>query len=136
MLFGFILLCGCGIEDKIVSPAYNLEKSYELNEIYSAEVGCPIIVVQNIHSYPVYSPKKFELIYNGIEENIVSITYREYNDSLDKAIYCQELKYDLTESNVITFRSMKITVLKAYNSRINFIVTDDGGLPWVSLKVL
>ncbi|MDY6851962.1 MAG: hypothetical protein SV487_07820 [Thermodesulfobacteriota bacterium] len=135
LIFVFILLYGCGIKGKAVSPAYDLKKSYELNEIYSANVGCPIIIVQHTHSYPVYSPKKFELIYNGIRKNIVIIDYREYKDNMTKVTYCQELKHDLTESNIITFRSIKITVLKADNSRIKFIVTDDGGLPWVSLKI-
>jgi len=48
--------------------------------------------------------------------------------------FFQDLKYDLSEGNDIKFKSLKIKVLEATNSKISFQVIDDGGLPWVPSK--
>ena len=42
--------------------------------------------------------------------------------------------YELTDSKIIMFRTIKIKVLEATNSYISFIVEDDGGLPWMPKK--
>ena len=74
---------------------------------------------------------KAELIYTGITGNTISISYREFVDNLSRPAFDHELTYDLNESDEITFRSLKIRVLKADNAKIRFEVIDDGGLPWV-----
>lgn len=74
---------------------------------------------------------KAELIYTGKMGNVITVSYREYVDNMARPAFFQDLRYDLTEGNDITFKSLKIKVLEATNSKINFQVIDDGGLPWV-----
>ena len=45
--------------------------------------------------------------------------------------YSQELTYNLSESNIITFRSVKIKISHADNSEIEYSVEEDNDLPWV-----
>ncbi len=84
--------------------------------------------------YPKEGSFKAELIYNGIMNGVISISYREFIDNLARVAFYQELKYDLKESNEISFRTIKIKVLDATNNEIAFKVLDDGGLPWMPLK--
>jgi len=74
---------------------------------------------------------KAELIYTGKMHNIITISYREYIDHMARPAFYQELKYDLSEGNDITFKSLKIKILEANNKKIVFQVLDDDRLPWV-----
>ena len=74
---------------------------------------------------------KAELIYSRVMNGIISISYREYVDNFARPAFYQEVKYDLKESNDITFRSLKLRVIEANNNQITFQVLDDGGLPWI-----
>lgn len=90
-----------------------------------------------LEGYPVKEKEgsfKAELIYSGITKNTIHITYREFVDNLARPAFYQELRYDLNESDLITFRSLKIKVLEANNARIKFQVIDDAGLPWMPIK--
>ena len=78
---------------------------------------------------------KGELTYTGKTEDSISIAYREYVNYVTRPSHEEELRYDLNESDVIVFRSLKIKVLEANNERIRFQVIDDGGLPWVPKNV-
>lgn len=68
----------------------------------------------------------FELLYSGKTGNNINITYREYSGNNIRDKFQQELTYDLSESDTIQFRSIKIKVTKATNSNITFTVTEDG----------
>ncbi len=72
-----------------------------------------------------------ELIYSGRSGDTIRLVYREYLDGLARPAFTQELEYDLAESTSIAFKSLEIDVLEATNSRIHFLVKDDGGLPWL-----
>jgi hypothetical protein len=74
---------------------------------------------------------KAELIYNGISKNTIKISYREFIKDMARPAFYQELNYDLDQSNIIQFKTLKIRVLHADNSEIKFIIIDDGGLPWL-----
>ena len=89
-----------------------------------------------LKGYPIEKEGSFkaELIYSGITKNIIYISYREFIDNMARPAFYQELRYDLSESDLITFRSLKIKVLEANNARIKFQVIDDGGLPWMPIK--
>ena len=81
--------------------------------------------------YPKKGSFEIELIYDGIMNGVISISYREFVDNLARSAFYQELKYDLKESKKISFKTIKIEVLKATNNNITFKVLDDGGLPWM-----
>lgn len=72
-----------------------------------------------------------EFVYTGIGRDSIHISYKEFANNLTQPALQQELHYDLNKSHEITFRSLKIKVLEADNTRIKFIVLEDGGLPWV-----
>jgi len=54
---------------------------------------------------------KAELIYNGISRNTIKISYREFIKDMARPAFYQELNYDLDQSNLIQFRTLKIKVL-------------------------
>lgn len=72
-----------------------------------------------------------ELVYAGISNETIRLLYREYLDGLARPAFTQELTYDLKESREIDFKSLRLEVVKAGNSRIEFRVRDDGDLPWL-----
>ena len=67
---------------------------------------------------------KYELIYQGISDNVLNVSYREYVDSMARPAFQQDLRYTLKLSGPteITFRSAKLRVFSADNDRISFEV--------------
>lgn len=74
---------------------------------------------------------KAQLIYSGISGNTLKASYREFSDDYARPAFSQELQYSLDESRTIAYKSIRIEVLKATNSLIDFKVLSDGGLPWL-----
>lgn len=72
-----------------------------------------------------------ELVYSGISNSTLRVSYREYVNDMAQPAYSQELTYNLSESNIITFRSVKIKISHADNSEIEYSVEEDNDLPWV-----
>lgn len=73
---------------------------------------------------------KSEIIYSGLTGNTVRAVYREYSEDLARPAFSQELQYNLDESKFISYKSIKIEIIKATNSIIEYKVIDDGGLTW------
>lgn len=65
---------------------------------------------------------KQEFIYNGRVGNALKFTYREFVDDLARPAFTQELQYDLSESNIIGFRGLRIEVINASNTKIEYKV--------------
>jgi hypothetical protein len=74
---------------------------------------------------------KIDLIYGGKLNNIIEIISREYIDDFTRTARQQSFKYDLTNGDIISYRTIKIQVIEAMDSKITFKVVEDGGLPWV-----
>jgi hypothetical protein len=74
---------------------------------------------------------KAQLIYSGLSGNTLKASYREFSDDYARPAFSQELQYNLDESTTIAYKSIRIIVLKATNSLIDFKVLSDGGLPWL-----
>lgn len=72
-----------------------------------------------------------EMIYSGMSGETIRTVYREYSGTFIRAAFTQELQYDLSQDSTIAYRSIRIEVLEASNSRLRFRVVDDGGLPWL-----
>ena len=71
-------------------------------------------------------PVSFEqqLIYNGRVDNNLRFVYREFSDDLARSAFSQEAQYDLEESNIIGFKSVRIEVIEATNSKIKYRVLE------------
>ncbi len=66
-----------------------------------------------------------ELVYQGLDQNVVKIIYREYQRSLVQADKSQVLSYTLNsqdQATPVSFRGAKIEILKADNNAITFKV--------------
>lgn len=74
--------------------------------------------------YEVGCDKSFkrQFIFNGKVGNSLKFTYREFLNDFARPAFNQDLQYDLTESNVIGFRGLRIEVLKANNTTIEYKV--------------
>ena len=65
---------------------------------------------------------KQDFIYNGKVGNAIKFTYREYANDLARPAFTQDLQYDLKESNIIGFRGLRIEILSATNTKIQYKV--------------
>lgn len=65
---------------------------------------------------------KKELIYGGLSQKTIAVSYREFSDGTARPAFTQDLKYDLSEGDVIGFRGARFQVLKATNTSIKYKV--------------
>lgn len=61
-----------------------------------------------------------ELIYSGVAQRVVNLTYREFTNDFARPAFTQELKYDLNEGTEIGFRGARLEILKATNTSVTF----------------
>ncbi|HAS6217723.1 TPA: hypothetical protein I7172_23035 [Vibrio vulnificus] len=66
-----------------------------------------------------------ELIYSGVANNTIDVTYREYRNQLAAQAFYQSVRYDLNESKVIAFQNFTFKVIEASNSRITLQILSD-----------
>ena len=73
----------------------------------------------------IYSPDSFkqELIYTGKVGDKIRFTYREYSNSMARGAFSVDVEYDLSESNVIAYKGAVVSISKATNTSISYIVT-------------
>jgi hypothetical protein len=112
----------------IVNPNYwdqPIQHRLSIGELQDPQLFTPL------EGYPKEGSFKAELVYNGIMKNVIHISYREYTDNMARPAFYQDVRYDLDETRDISFRSLKIKVISADNSKIVFKVIDDGDLPWM-----
>lgn len=62
----------------------------------------------------------YEFIYNGKSNNTLKFIYREFIKDLARPSFTQELQYNLDESNIVGFKNMRLEVVKATNSEIEY----------------
>jgi hypothetical protein len=94
----------------------------------------------NLISYDVSTPFEYQklksldkrrafiekqLIYNGKSGNTIKFSYREFINDTARPAFSQDLQYDLSESNVIGFKGMRIEVIKATNTNITYKILND-----------
>jgi hypothetical protein len=65
---------------------------------------------------------KKELIYNGVSQKTASVTYREFSNDYARPSFSLDLKYDLSEDDVIGFRGARLQIIKAGNVAVRYKV--------------
>ena len=65
---------------------------------------------------------KRELIYSGVSQNTISISYREFSDNIARPAFSQELKYDLSQGTTIGYKGARFEVIKATNTELVYKV--------------
>ncbi len=63
---------------------------------------------------------KHQFIFNGKSNNTLKFTYREFVDDMARPAFFQDLQYDLNESNIIGFKGLRVEVIKASNTNIEY----------------
>lgn len=63
---------------------------------------------------------KQEFIFNGRVANNLKFIYREYVEDLARPSFTQELQYDLNESKIIGFKGMRLEVVNATNTNLDY----------------
>lgn len=66
---------------------------------------------------------KYDLIYQGRDDDTIHIAYREYTDDLVRSAFSQRLSYTMQgDDNLIQFKDVEIEVEKATNRNIKYRV--------------
>lgn len=75
-----------------------------------------------------------QMIYSGMDGTTIRTSYREFSGDFIRPAFSQELQYDLSQDSVIAYKTIKIRVLEATNSKLVFRVLEDGQLPWLPMR--
>ena len=67
---------------------------------------------------------KQEFIYNGRVGNALKFIYREYVNDYARPAFTQDLQYYLSESKAIGFRGLRIEIISATNTEIQYKVLE------------
>ncbi len=63
---------------------------------------------------------KQEFIFNGKVGNSLKFIYREYINDMARPAFNQDLQYDINESNIVGFKGLRIEVINATNTLIEY----------------
>ncbi|AGC77955.1 hypothetical protein LX97_03488 [Nonlabens dokdonensis] len=63
---------------------------------------------------------KQEFIYNGKVGNGIKFIYREFVNDYARPAFTQDLQYDLSEDRIIGFRGLRLEVISATNTKIEY----------------
>ncbi len=118
-----ILLNSCYTQFTIKGYEEGIEKTVNYGEALISHVEGKW---KNTAEREITSATKEELVYAGIENNVIKIDYRQYyyqdGSYYIKDGFTQHLSYDISEEDIITCKNYIIQVIKANSSGITFIV--------------
>ncbi len=85
---------------------------------------CSDNVKPNIVRINIYTPDSFmqELIYTGKVGDKIRFTYREFQNGMARQAFIIDVEYDLSESNIISYKGATIEILSATNQKIEYKV--------------
>ena len=72
----------------------------------------------------VFYAKSFkqELVYTGASQGVVSMVYREFKDDFARPAFSQDIKFDITNDNVVGFKGARFQIISANNTGIKYKV--------------
>lgn len=62
------------------------------------------------------------LIYLGVLNDVITISYREFKNDMIRDAFSQEIKYDLNQSKIVSFKGAQLEVIEATNNFIKYKV--------------
>lgn len=62
------------------------------------------------------------LIYSGKIGNIIHIGYREFSNNIARPAFNNDVKYDLTSSDIIGYKGARLNIINATNEKITYII--------------
>lgn len=67
---------------------------------------------------------KYELVYQGIDDDNLRIAYREYNENLARPAFQQDLTYTLDEGDTpVSFKGVRLVIHSAINNNVEYTVS-------------
>lgn len=78
-----------------------------------------------VEEVPMGRGFRYDLLYQGFDRGVVRVTYREFNDSLARPAFQQDLSYTLNASNrptQVSFRNVRLEITGADNNAIRYRV--------------
>jgi hypothetical protein len=73
-------------------------------------------------SFASVTQRKSELIYNGRVGDALRFIYREFYNDMARPSFTQEIQYDLGISTIVGFKSAKLEIFEATNTKISYQV--------------
>jgi len=111
-------------------------RDFELGKPKEATVGSVMIGWETGSDYMQYEKwlvdrkgLRKELIYNGLIQGILQVSYREFavdvRGAYARPAFNQELKYELANSPEITFQDVRIRIESADQSKVVFVLLQE-----------
>jgi hypothetical protein len=74
---------------------------------------------------------RIELVYSGLTGNTLKTEYHEYSGAWIRPAATTSMEYNLDESKIIMFESVKFEIIQATDSTLQYRIISDDGLPWL-----
>lgn len=103
----------------------HFERAYKMNAYGYLENGVDIPPVPyRVGDRAIKDGFKYELIYQGIDNGVVRIAYREYTENLARPAFSQDLTYTVTDmgDTHVRFRDVTAEIHSADNLQIEYTV--------------
>lgn len=108
------------------------DKYWVVGTLESITYDVPNIPISRAEAIADAGGFKYELLYQGIDRNVVRVSYREFTGNLARPAFQQDLTYTLADKGPtqVAFRSLRIEIEGADNNNIQYRVTKafDGGM--------
>lgn len=119
----FKTLYNGGLERKIIFDKDNPDYLYGLHgsphKYYSNSIGSFNVINKEEINADIYQQT---LIYNGIIDNVIKLEYREYYMDKIRDAYKVSLEYDISDSNIISYKGALFEISSANNIEIVYKV--------------
>jgi len=114
--YKFCFIEDLGEIDKYI-VVYNIDKTYGPHDIDDT------ISYTQSHNIDKTKPShKVELIFDGVDRNMILFTYNEYSNSLTRPIFSSQIRYYLKKDapTMISYKDARIKIYKANSRKITY----------------
>lgn len=91
--------------------------------LYLSSPTQPVPYTKSTYSEKPKGKLRQELIYNGVAQGQVKILYKEFVDDFARPAFDQEVKYDYNPGTEIGFKNVRLTVIRATSTEVDFKLT-------------
>ena len=95
---------------------YHYTSSYKLGKVPVSGIQPTVIETWGEDSF------KRELVYLGVQQNSITIQYREFKNDIARPAFTQEIKYDLSQGKEIGYKGSRFEIVRATNTELVYKV--------------
>ena len=142
MSFLIIMITSCAY---LTTKKETHVKSYSLNVEEQTSIDVPMITSEFIKSaqmasghnldeeqgswrifdYPTKESSKEELVYKGISDGVLHLSYKKYGRISTTPTFSREFTHNMANSDIMLFKDYRIKILNATSEYIRFVVLSD-----------